>query len=222
MKLKYKCLILDHDDTAVRSTPEIHYPSFAAAVNLLRPRDKTISLEEFVLYCFDPGFAEFCRDVMKFNPAEQERQYAIWKEYTERVIPDFYPGVVEILHRYKEAGGIITVVSHSEKDKILRDYKEKCGLTPELVFGWEQEEEKRKPHPYPALEILKFFGLQSEEVLLVDDLKPGILMAKSCRIPCAYAGWAHAIPEIEEYMRRTTDFYFPTVESFRNELLSPV
>ncbi|HOK48860.1 MAG TPA: hydrolase, partial [Sedimentibacter sp.] len=30
--MKYKCLVLDHDDTAVKSTPDIHYPSFVKAL----------------------------------------------------------------------------------------------------------------------------------------------------------------------------------------------
>ena len=34
--LRYKCLVLDHDDTAVQSTPEIHYPAFCETVETLR------------------------------------------------------------------------------------------------------------------------------------------------------------------------------------------
>lgn len=36
-KLKVKCLVLDHDDTVVKSTPEINYPSFKNALAQLRP-----------------------------------------------------------------------------------------------------------------------------------------------------------------------------------------
>jgi phosphoglycolate phosphatase len=48
MPLKYKCLILDHDDTSVKSTPDIHYPSFVQALKELRPNEKPITFEEFV------------------------------------------------------------------------------------------------------------------------------------------------------------------------------
>ena len=35
--LRYPCLVLDHDDTVVQSTPTIHYPAFMATLNELRP-----------------------------------------------------------------------------------------------------------------------------------------------------------------------------------------
>ena len=44
--------ILDHDDTAVKSTPNIHYPSFVEALKSLRP-DIELSLNDFVNYCFN-------------------------------------------------------------------------------------------------------------------------------------------------------------------------
>ena len=34
---KYVSLVLDHDDTAVMSTPEIHYPAFLETLAVLRP-----------------------------------------------------------------------------------------------------------------------------------------------------------------------------------------
>jgi len=47
--LKYKCLVLDHDDTVVRSTPEIHFPVFK---NTLFKKDEEpfiIELPEYKL-----------------------------------------------------------------------------------------------------------------------------------------------------------------------------
>jgi len=44
--MRYKCLLLDHDDTVVNSTATIHYPAFLEALRLLRP-GVTISLEDF-------------------------------------------------------------------------------------------------------------------------------------------------------------------------------
>ncbi|HHX07698.1 MAG TPA: hydrolase, partial [Erysipelothrix sp.] len=31
--LKYKALVLDHDDTVVASTQSVHYPAFVKAIN---------------------------------------------------------------------------------------------------------------------------------------------------------------------------------------------
>lgn len=220
IKLKYRCLILDHDDTVVKSTPDIHYPSFKEAMKILRPDMKPLSLEDFVSYCFNPGFSELCTDILKFSKDEQEIQYNIWKKYTKTKVPEFYPGFAELLEEYKRLGGIICVVSHSECEQILRDYKANCSLIPDIIFGWELEEEKRKPHPYPVMEIMKRFHLNNNEVLVLDDLKPGLDMARSCRVTFASAGWSHMIPEIKTYMEANSDYYFSTVASFKEFILS--
>ena len=213
--MRYRCLILDHDDTVVKSTPEIHYPSFVDSLKELRPDMTPLSLEEFVSYCFNPGFGELCRDIMKFSAEEQNYQYEMWKNSAINKIPDFYPGFPELIKEYKEAGGLITVVSHSEKELIARDYRLKCGLEPDIIFGWEQEEHKRKPSPYPVMEIMKRLELKNDELLMIDDLKPGLDMARSCNIAFAAAGWSHITPEIKEYMEANSDYYFSTVAAFR-------
>lgn len=218
--MKYRCLILDHDDTVVKSTPDIHYPSFVEALKLLRPDMKALSLEEFVSYCFNPGFSELCKDILKFNIGEQQYQYKIWKSYTKTKAPDFYPGFPELIKEYKKLGGIICVVSHSESEQIVRDYMLNCNLTPDLIFGWELEEQQRKPNPYPIIEIMKRLNLESNDILVVDDLKPGLDMARSCNTTFAGAGWSHVIPEIMDYMKINSDYYFSTVDSFKKFVLS--
>lgn len=191
--MKYKCLVLDHDDTAVKSTPDIHYPSFVKALKSLRPEIE-LSLNDFVNYCFSPGFTGLCRDILKFNDREQEIQYKIWKDYLYENAPDFYPGFPELIKGYKRAGGIICVVSHSESSHIIRDYTSHCGFEPDLIFGWELDEDKRKPNPYAIVETMKTYDLSNREILVVDDSKPGLMMARSCNVDFAAAGWSHALP----------------------------
>lgn len=216
--MKYKCLVLDHDDTVVMSTPEIHYPSFVEGLKALRPNMEPLSLDEFVTYCFEPGFSELCRDIMKFNDVEQEYQYKIWKKFVTENLPDFYPGFPDLIKDYKKAGGIICVVSHSESQQIIRDYDLHCGLRPDLIFGWELEEDKRKPNPYPLMEIMKAFNLDKADLLVLDDLKPGLTMARSCNVDFAAAGWSHRVPQIENYMRANSDYYFSSVDEFQKFL----
>jgi phosphoglycolate phosphatase/pyrophosphatase PpaX len=67
---------------------------------------------------------------------------------------------------------------------------------------------------------MKRFDLDSQEILVVDDLKPGLDMARSCNIPFVGAGWSHIIPEIKDYMKINSDYYFTTVESFKEFILS--
>lgn len=220
MTLKYKCLILDHDDTAVKSTPDIHYPSFVEALKNLRPKEEPIHLEEFVRYCFNPGFSSLCKDIIKFTNAEQQHQQEVWKKHTELTVPDFYEMFTETIQEFKRQGGIVTVVSHSERSRIERDYSIHCGFLPDAIFGWELPEHQRKPHPYPIKEILKRFHLHETEALMVDDLKPGMEMARSCNVDFAAAGWSHTIPEIKEQMKLESNYYFETVEQFNQLVLN--
>jgi phosphoglycolate phosphatase/pyrophosphatase PpaX len=37
MRLRYRCLLVDHDDTAVDSTSAVHYPAHLEALRELRP-----------------------------------------------------------------------------------------------------------------------------------------------------------------------------------------
>lgn len=217
--MRFKCLVLDHDDTVVKSTPEIHYPSMVEALKVLRPNEEPLSLEDFFAYSFDPGFSEMCRDILKLTEEEVLYQYNVWKRHTKVKIPDFYTGFPELIKEYKNAGGIICVASHSESEQIERDYRVNCGIIPDLIFGWELGEQQRKPNPYPVLETMKHFNLNKQDILVVDDLKPGMDMARSCDVAFAAAGWSHAIPRIREHMEKYSDYYFETVDEFKDFVL---
>ena len=59
--MRYKCLVLDHDDTVVNSTASIHYPAFLEALKILRPGVEPLTLEEYFKEKFDPGLIELCQ-----------------------------------------------------------------------------------------------------------------------------------------------------------------
>ncbi len=208
--LKYKCLVLDHDDTAVKSTPSINYPSFVESLALLRP-DVKLSYEEFLNYCYDPGFHSFLTDILHYTPEEVDFEFHTWQKYIENRIPDFYEGIAAVAERQKAEGGLLCVVSHSAESNILRDYRKHCSVVPDLVFGFELGEDKRKPHPYPMQQILKTYGLKPSEVLMVDDLLPGYTMCRRCGVTFAYAGWTSTVPAIAEKMRAVADINLSTV-----------
>lgn len=217
--MKYKCLILDHDDTVTMSTPNIHYPSFIEALKVLRPNTKLLTLEEFVYNCFSPGFSELCKDILNFNEEEQEYQYKVWTSYTKSKVPSFYPGFAELIKEFKSLGGIICVASHSESKQIERDYKINCGIIPDKIFGWDIEECKRKPNPFSIEETMRTFYLNNADILVVDDLKPGLDMAKACNVDFASAGWSHVIPEIIEYMKDNSKYYLSSVAELKEIVL---
>lgn len=219
--MKYKCLILDHDDTSVQSTPHIHYPAHIEVMRQLRPGQKPVTLDDWFLKNFSPGIMEYMSGELGFSDEEIKEEYRIWREYSSQQIPPFFPGFLDILREYKDRGGIITVVSHSEEDLIRRDYKQaKAEELPELVFGWDFDSEKRKPSPYPVLKILKHYNLQGREALILDDLKPAVEMSRRSSVPIAGAGWGHNIPIIRKYMKTHCHYFLETVEDFRTLLIS--
>lgn len=212
LMLNYRCLVLDHDDTVVRSEETVNYPSFLEALKVLRP-GRTITREEFTRWCFSPGFSALCSDYIGLTPEEIDVQYDMWRSYVATHIPPPYDGLRPILTRWKQEGGLLCVSSHSARENILRDYRLHFGLEPDQIFDWDLGEDRRKPSPYALQEIMRLYDLRPDELLMVDDLKPGYDMAHACGVPFACAGWSHDDPEIRAFLRRFSDFYLETVQA---------
>jgi beta-phosphoglucomutase-like phosphatase (HAD superfamily) len=222
MPLRFRCLLLDHDDTAVNSTATVHHPAHLEAMRVLRPGYQPVDLEGWLLKNFHPGIMAYLEGELGLTEAEQATEFAIWHSFNLRVLPSFYPGFLEMLEEFRRRGGRIAVISHSERDVILGHYRRlgSGALEPDLVFGWDPEESRRKPSPWPALETLRLFGLAPEQALILDDLKPGVLMGQRTGVAVAAAGWAHRIPVIQDYMQRHCIAYFEQPAQFREFILS--
>ncbi|MDY6915686.1 MAG: HAD hydrolase-like protein [Candidatus Cloacimonadota bacterium] len=215
--MRYSCLIIDHDDTTVNSTATIHYPAYCEIMNKLRSHQPKLKqdLKGWFLKNFDPGVSNYYKKELKFNKKEQKIEYAVWRSYTENkeLVPEFYDGILEILVKFQKKGGKVVVCSHSEADIIGNHYRKKGnGFFPELIFGWNDDASKMKPEIYPVQKTMEKFNLQKSEILVVDDLKPGYIMAKRAEIDFAAAGWAHYIIPIEKFMRNHADFYLSEIE----------
>ena len=212
--LKYPCLVLDHDDTVVNSSATVHYPAFVAYMEKHHP-EGMLSLEEYFLYNFDPGVIPMFRDICGLTEEQMKEEEAFWVEYVKDHVPRAYDGIREILEEQRRRGGRFCVVSHSFSDSIRRDYRENHLPEPDLIFGWECPPEKRKPAVWPLEQIMKTFGYRRDELLVIDDLKPGYDMAKVAGVPFAAAGWANDIEKIERFMRENCGMYFKTVGELR-------
>ena len=209
--MKYKCLVWDHDNTTVNSTATIHHPAFLEFLKVYYP-DRTCSLEEYFLKNFSPGFIEMCREEYGMTDEQLDLEVQFWLDYVKNHIPVAYPGIREIMVRQKAEGGKVCVISHSMKYNILRDFKANGLPEPDLVYGWEEPPEHRKPNAWPMEQLLEKFSLQPSEVLMIDDLKPGYDMAREVGVDFAAVGWSNDIPEIESFMRSNCRYYFKTVE----------
>ena len=211
--LRYKCLALDHDDTVVHSTATIPSPSFVKFMRAYRPDD--IPTIEKYLYDNFQGLTHFFHEVMHFTPEEEAAQYACWEDYVETHVPPAFDGMADFMARYRAAGGHICVVSHSLRRNILRDYHENGLPEPEMIFGWDEPEEMRKPSPGPLIAIMQAFSLKPSELLMVDDLKPGKDMADACGVDFAAVGWGTYVPEIAAFMRAQSRIYCKTLQDLQ-------
>lgn len=206
--LRFPCLVLDHDDTVVQSEKTIGYPYFCHILDQFRP-GATISLEDYVLGCHNLGFADMCRKYWQFTEEELLTEYRGWMDYVRIHIPDPYPGIDRIIHRQKQEGGMLCVVSHSAIENITRDYKTHFGIVPDTIYGWDLPEDKRKPSAYPLLDVMKKHDFQPRDLLVVDDLKLAYTMARNAGVQIGFAAWSKEdLPLLAEEMTTLCDYTF--------------
>lgn len=220
--MKYKCLVLDHDDTVVDSTASIHYPCFIEYLKLTRPElASSYTLESYFIKNFSPGIEALLLDEVGMSRAEMKREEEFWAAYVASHTPKAYSGIAEIIREFRARGGIVAVDSHSLTRYIERDYRENGLPAPDVIYGWDIAPEKRKPSPFTLLEIMEKHGIAPSEMLVVDDLKPGYDMARAASVPFAAAGWAYDVPEIEGFMRANCDFYLKDTRELYELLFAP-
>lgn len=216
--LKYKCLVLDHDDTVVQSMKTLSYPFFLLELEQFRP-GAHITLEEYILECHRIGFAELCRQRFHFTDEEMKQEHKQWMQYIMENIPAPYPGIERIIHKQKEEGGLLCVVSHSHADNISRDYRTHFGILPDEIYGWELLPHQRKPNPWPLQDIMQHYGLKPEDILVVDDMKLACMMAEPVGIKVCYAGWSGmGVQSLQEEMTALCQLSFNTIDGLYQHL----
>ncbi len=207
----YRCIVLDHDDTVVRSSETVNHPAMLDALKTMRP-GMTISYRDFMVKCYEwLDFPNMCKHEFGFTEEESAEEYEMWKVYVRTHIPPPYEGMKELLERFRAEGGLICVSSHSSEENIARDYQLHFGFQPDHIYGWELKEQ-RKPHPYTLEHIMKTYGFKPEEILMVDDMRTGFEMAAACGVPFACAGWSHADEAISIPMRKNCQYYMASVQ----------
>ena len=160
-----------------------------------------------------------CRQRFAFTDEELLTEYTAWKEHIRHHIPDPYPGIGALLQKYRAAGGRICVVSQSAQENILRDYKTHFGIEPDEIFGWDLEPEHRKPNPWAIYRIMEKYGFSPAQLLVVDDMKPAVEMARASGVEIAFAGWGRqAYPHIQKEMSSLCDYSFSTVDELSSFL----
>jgi phosphoglycolate phosphatase/pyrophosphatase PpaX len=214
--MKYPCLVLDHDDTVVKSTLQIHYPAYLYTLNLRRPNAKILSQVEFQEACSHPGLADMYRENYGFTDEELLLELEDWKAFLQDKIPDPYEGFGELLDAYRKAGGTVCVVSHSHRSWIERDYVHHFGFVPDYIYDLTYPQSK--PSPAPLLDIMEKTGFTARQLLVVDDLVPGKTMALTAGVDFAYAGWCNNPPSIHSQMIKNCHCMLKNVGELRTLL----
>jgi len=216
--LKYPCLVLDYDDTVVQSEATVNYPFFVEYLKVYRP-GASISLHEYISGCYQPGYVQMCKERFQFTDEELLHEYNGWKEYIRSHIPAPYPGIERIIRRQKAEGGMICVVSQSAQENIIRDYEAHFGVHPDDIFGWDLEPEHRKPNPWALEQIMEKYHLSPAQLLVIDDMKAAVGMARAVGCPIAFSGWGRKeFPQIYQEMSNCCDYSFDSVENLEKFL----
>ena len=218
--LKFPCLILDHDDTVVQSESTVNYPCFCRYLEQYRP-DITMTLAEYVEGCSRMSFVDMCKTRFGFSDEEMQHEYEFWQEYARAHVPAVFPGIGNLLEDYRKAGGVICVVSMSAEEQILRDYRHHFGFVPDQIFGCDLPRELRKPNPWPIEQVCKLYGFTPEQLLVVDDMKFAVPMAREAGCPMAFSGWGRTdFPALCREMEDLCDYAFYAVEDFAKFLFT--
>lgn len=204
--LKYKCVVLDHDDTFVQSSIAIHYPAFVEVMKTLRPQQH-YTFDEYRLICFNPGIRQYYRDSLLFNQSELDYSETLWRNMVEATVPLPYEGIVEVLKDYKELGGLITVNSHSHTSFIERDYQMWLGFQPDVIVGYNSDASWVKPQTAMIQYLQDHYQLTNHDILMVDDLTPGQNMAQAAGIDFAAAGYGISTEDIQIHFQNTATYY---------------
>ena len=78
--MRFRCLVMDHDDTTVNSTATIHFPSFLAYLKLVRP-EASYTLEDYFRKNFDPGIMALFTGELGFSEEELEGEFRFWQDW---------------------------------------------------------------------------------------------------------------------------------------------
>ena len=197
--MKYKCLVLDHDNTTAATTPDIQYPAYVKSFQScgLEPKltEDAFIREEY------KGLRHYLKIELRLDKDVLKRLEKAFYAYFEIHPARFYKVMEQIIRRHRTAGGYLCVVSQSPEKYIRRDYRENGLFEPDIIFGLELDEKKHKPSSYPLEAIMEHYTLEPKELLVVDDKLNGIEMARACGVQAALAGWGLAAPEIFNTLR---------------------
>ena len=229
MTIRYKAIMIDHDDTTVDSTPKINYLSYVNFCNTIM-KDRTyytmLNLQQWYELLWEDKYYDHIKNVMKLEKHELDLEYDMWLEFIKDKHPTFFPGFHEMLVEYKKRGGIIAIVSHCDEVAIRRHYAEyQCEnendrIVPDIVYGYiKGKPELNKPNVYPVEDFKKKFNLKNEDICVIDDLSPGLIMGNNAGIDSIGVVYGEGHETIADKIKEISKYVFDSVDELSNFLL---
>ncbi|MDX8378935.1 MAG: phosphoglycolate phosphatase [Gallionella sp.] len=195
-----KAIVIDLDGTLLHTAPELT----EAANRMLRKMDYTPVSQTLLASYIGNGISWLVKRAltgeMHATPDAALYDHALpifEKHYTELLLQSkLFDGVIEGLNTMKAAGfrlGCITNKAERYTTPLLAG----TGLAPyfDIVLAGDTLAEK-KPHPLPLQHAAKFFGVETNQVLLIGDSLNDTLAARAagCPVFCVPYGYNHGEP----------------------------
>ncbi|MBS3987782.1 MAG: HAD family hydrolase [Erysipelothrix sp.] len=190
MKLRKKCLILDHDDTIINSQESIHYPLFVEVLKQLRPNIKPIDFERFIELSNEHGFVKMCRLLYHYTPQEIQYEYEYWRQRSSTIQAPSFNGLKEVLTQFVDTGGKIIVYTMNAKQNVIDDYERLFNLTPDVIIAHDSFYKLKKPYRLSLLKALDDLKLNVTECVFIDDTPMLLELKDRLNMDFIAANWA--------------------------------
>jgi beta-phosphoglucomutase-like phosphatase (HAD superfamily) len=219
--MKYRCLILDHDDTVFDSGYSVHYQAFINTLRTLKPHLPEPDFIDFNRANFHLGFMRMCRELYGFDEHDFKEEYRIWKAYTQTHQASPFEGFHPLLNQFRSLGGRIAVASFSESSEIERDYRQHFNFEPDLIYAYDTHKAQLKPSSALIHDVQTRWGLSGEDILVIDDNPIGQVMALKASVDFIYATWSHQDPILIRWIQERNAAYESDVFALHQHIFRP-
>ena len=141
----------------------------------------------------------------------------IYREYQTNVFEEeivLFPGVYDMLHRLKELGYRMAVVT-SRLGESTREGLRKFGIIDLFdVVITADDTSAHKPDPEPANIALAKLGVSPEEAVMVGDTRMDMGCAKNAGVKSVLVGWSVAMSDPASRAEHAPDYIVETAEEF--------
>ncbi|ELP89278.1 hypothetical protein EIN_487900 [Entamoeba invadens IP1] len=181
-----------------------------------------LTLQKWYLMLWESDFGTYQHEVMGLSYEEMKHEIDMWVEYSKQHSPPFFEGIIDFLSSYKKLGGIIAVCSHS-RAVVIEGHYQMVGMKPDIIYGSVHgHPELCKPNTFPIDDLKIKYNLVSSDILVIDDLSPGFVMAKKSGVDAVGVLYGNGHELIEHYIKENTLKTFETVKELEDFVIQQI